>query len=53
MVLPIMGFPFGLAPGTEARLSFGLVTGDSRQLGGNLLKAELISGHTWCGIYPR
>lgn len=48
-----MGFPFGLAPGTEARLSFGLVTGDGRQFGGNLLKAGLISGHTWCGIYPR
>lgn len=46
-----MGFPFGLAPGTEARLSFGLVIGDGRQFGGNL-KAGLISGNTWCGIYP-
>lgn len=51
-VLPITGFPFGLAPGTEARLSFGLVTGEGRQFRGNLLKAGWISGHTWCGIYP-
>lgn len=50
--LPIMGFPFGLAPGIEIRLSLGLVAGDGSQFEANLQKADCFQVTPGVGFIP-